>query len=49
MNQVTYIDLSHVIEDGMITYKGLPAPIICDYLSREEAKGKKVQVFKLGK
>jgi kynurenine formamidase len=32
------IDLSHTIEDGLITYKGLPAPIICDYLSREEAK-----------
>jgi kynurenine formamidase len=32
------IDLSHVIEDGMITYKGLPAPIICDYLSREESR-----------
>lgn len=32
------IDLSHVIEDGMITYKGLPAPIICDFLSREESK-----------
>lgn len=28
------IDLSHVIEDGMITYKGLPAPLICDHLSR---------------
>ena len=27
------IDLSHVIEDGMITYKGLPAPIVCDWLS----------------
>lgn len=32
------IDCSHVIEDGMITYKGLPAPIICDYLSREESR-----------
>lgn len=29
------IDLSHSIEDGLITYKGLPAPIICDFLSRE--------------
>jgi kynurenine formamidase len=29
------VDLSHTIEHGMITYKGLPAPIICDYLSRE--------------
>ena len=33
-----YIDLSHTIEDGLITYKGLPAPIICDYLSREDSK-----------
>jgi len=31
-------DLSHTIEHGMITYKGLPAPIICDYLSREDSK-----------
>jgi kynurenine formamidase len=29
------VDLSHVIEAGMVTYKGLPAPIICDYWSRE--------------
>jgi kynurenine formamidase len=33
-----YIDLSHVIEDGLITYKGLPAPIICDFLSREQSR-----------
>lgn len=32
------IDLSHTIEDGMITYKGLPAPVICDYLSRENSR-----------
>ncbi|HEY6908667.1 MAG TPA: cyclase family protein [Myxococcales bacterium] len=32
------IDLSHAIEDGMITYKGLPAPLICDYLSREASR-----------
>jgi arylformamidase len=32
------IDLSHTIFDGLITYKGLPAPIICDYLSREQSK-----------
>ena len=30
-----FVDLSHVIEQGMVTYKGLPAPIICDYWSRE--------------
>jgi kynurenine formamidase len=32
------VDLSHTIENGLVTYKGLPAPIICDYLSREESK-----------
>jgi len=32
------IDLSHAIENGLETYRGLPAPIICDYLSREESK-----------
>jgi len=34
----TLFDLSHTIEAGMITYKGLPAPIICDFLSREASK-----------
>ena len=32
------IDLSHTVEHGMITYKGLPAPIICDFLSREDSR-----------
>lgn len=32
------VDLSHTIEHGLITYKGLPAPIICDFLSREQSK-----------
>jgi arylformamidase len=32
------IDLSHTVYDGLITYKGLPAPVICDYLSREESR-----------
>ena len=29
------VDLSHVIEDGMTTYKGLPGPHICDFWERE--------------
>lgn len=33
-----FIDLSHTIEAGMITYKGLPAPLVCDYLSREASR-----------
>ncbi len=31
-------DLSHTVEDGMITYRGIPAPVIGDYLSREESR-----------
>jgi kynurenine formamidase len=34
----TCINLSHTFEDGLITYRGLPAPIICDFLSRGESK-----------
>jgi arylformamidase len=32
------IDLSHTVTHGLITYKGLPAPIICDYLTREASR-----------
>lgn len=32
------IDLSHAVEHGMITYRGLPAPVICDFLSRAESR-----------
>ena len=32
------IDLSHTVEDEMITYKDLPAPIICDFLSRKASR-----------
>jgi arylformamidase len=34
----TLIDLSHTIEEVVITYKGLPAPLICDYISREASR-----------
>ena len=34
----TLTDLSHTIEHGVITYKGLPGPIICDYMSREQSR-----------
>ena len=36
--KTSLIDLSHTVEHGMVTYKGLPAPIICDYLSREASR-----------
>lgn len=34
------IDLSHVIEHGKVTYPGLPAPVVCDYLSREASRAR---------
>ena len=34
------IDVSHTVEHGMITYKGLPAPVICDWMSREQSRSK---------
>ena len=34
------IDLSHSIYDGLVTYPGLPAPVIEDHLSREASREK---------
>lgn len=50
-NKQIYVDLSHVIYDGLITYKGLPAPIICDYLSREDSRSRYAEgtEFQIGK
>jgi len=47
-----YVDLSHTIRNGMITYRGLPAPVICDYLSRAAsrslyASGTEFQIAKI--
>src|ERR1700722_5732343 len=33
-----FVDLSHTVYDGFITYKGFPAPIICDFMSREASR-----------
>lgn len=34
---MTWLDLSHVIRDNMITYPGLPGPSISEHLSRDES------------
>lgn len=34
------IDVSHTIHHGMVTYKGLPPPVISDYLSRAESRSR---------
>ena len=45
------IDLSHVIEHGMVTYRGLPGPSISDWLSREESGSRYAPgtTFQIGK
>jgi kynurenine formamidase len=37
-NQPELIDVSHTVELGLVTYPGLPAPIISGHLSREESR-----------
>ena len=32
------VDVSHEVEDGMVTYRGLPAPVIRDHWTREESR-----------
>ncbi|MGB8720457.1 MAG: cyclase family protein, partial [Desulfobacterales bacterium] len=32
------IDLSHTVTHGFVTYRGLPAPVISDHLSREDSR-----------
>jgi len=34
----SYVDLSHTIYDGLVTFKGIPGPIICDFLDREASR-----------
>jgi arylformamidase len=33
-----YVDLSHTVYEGLITLKGVPGPMICDFLSREDSR-----------
>jgi kynurenine formamidase len=47
----TLVDLSHVIEDGMTTYRGLPGPHICDFWTREGSAANYVDgsTFQIGR
>jgi len=38
MGSRRFVDLSHVIEDGMETYPGLPVPRVIDHLGRDAAE-----------
>ena len=46
-----FIELSHTIEDGMVTYTGLPGPVISDHMGREESRPHYAEgtTFQIGK
>jgi kynurenine formamidase len=45
------VDLSHEIEHGMVTYRGLPSPTVSDWLSREASTARYAPgtTFQIGK
>ena len=45
------VDVSHEIEHGMVTYGGMPAPVISDWLSRDASKARYTAgtTFQIGK
>lgn len=45
------IDVSHTVRDGLITYPGLPGPVVCDFLSRAASRAHYAEgtAFQIGK
>ena len=45
------IDVSHTVEHGMVTYRGFPAPLICDWMSRDASRSRYAHgtEFQIGK
>jgi kynurenine formamidase len=38
VHKKSFVELSHPIEDGMVTYKGLPAPVVSEFRGRRESR-----------
>jgi kynurenine formamidase len=51
MSDPRLIDLSHLIEDGMTTYPGIPPPHVCDFLSRAASRTRYAEgtTFQIGR
>lgn len=51
MAEARLVDLSHEIEHGMVTYRGLPSPSISDWLSRDASTARYASgtTFQIGK
>ena len=37
-DKTRFVELSHAVQDGMVTYKGLPAPVVSAFRSRRESQ-----------
>ena len=46
-----FVEVAHEIEPGMVTYEGLPAPVVGEFLSREASRGKYAEgtTFSIGR
>jgi kynurenine formamidase len=51
MPETRLVDLSHEIEHGMVTYRGLPAPAVSDWLTRDASTARYAPgtTFQIGK
>ena len=45
------VDVSHPIEAGMVTYSGLPGPVVTEFLTRDASRGKYAEgtTFSIGR
>ena len=46
-----FVEVSHAIDAGMVTYEGLPPPVVGEFLSREASRGKYAEgtTFSIGR
>lgn len=51
MSSSRFVEISHPIDAGMITYAGLPGPLVSEFLSREASRGKYAEgtTFSIGR
>ena len=51
MSSSRFVEISHPIEAGMVTYAGLPGPAVSEFLTREASRGKYAEgtTFSIGR
>ena len=51
MTSGRFVEISHPIDAGMVTYAGLPAPVVSEFLTREASRGKYAEgtTFSIGR